>query len=391
MSDSVCVELAEAAREHGRFGIDTEFMGEGRYQPLLCLAQVVVDDPANIARPVRVELLDPLEGDLDPSPIAELLADPDIEVIMHAGRQDVGLLKRVWKTDITHLFDTQIAAGFAGLRAQMGYEALLNDVLKIRLAKSASYTRWDTRPLSDEQKTYAAEDVLDLLDLTTALQDRLSGLGRLDWAREECRRLEAVSDERVPDVLWAKLPRIGGSDPKTRAVARELIEWREAAAQEADRPPSTVLQDAVLMEVAKRRPKTVDRLEQIRGLNQATLHRRGRSLIAAVERGAEREPIPGDGERPPAGSPEDAPLIALAEALVRTRATEAGLAYELIAAKADLSRIVACVRQDLPEPEVRTLQGWRREVVGDELLALLDGRRTLSVGPGLKLKIDRED
>jgi len=385
---SICDELAAAAREHGRFGIDTEFMGEGRYQPLLCLAQVVVDDPGNRERPVRVELLDPLEGDLDPTPIAELLADPDIEVIMHAGRQDVGLLKRVWRTDITNLFDTQIAAGFAGLRAQMGYEALLHDMLRIRLAKSASFTRWDSRPLSEEQKVYAAEDVLDLLDLTTALQNRLAELGRLDWAREECRRLEAVSDERIPDVLWAKLPRIGGSDPKTRAVARELIEWREQAAQEADRPPSTVLQDAVLMEVAKRRPKSVDRLEQIRGLNQATLHRRGASLIAAVERGSARPPIPGDGERPTSSSPEDAPIVALAEALVRTRATEAQLAYELIAAKADLVKIVACVHQGLPEPEVRTLQGWRREVVGDELLALLDGRRTLRIGPGLRLQID---
>jgi len=388
MPDPICVELANAARAHGRLAIDTEFMGEGRYQPLLCLAQVAVDDPSAGERPVRVELLDPLEGDLDPAPIAEVLADPAVEIIMHAGRQDVGLLKRVWKTEITNLFDTQIAAGFAGLRAQMGYEGLLGELLGVRLAKSASFTRWDSRPLSEEQRTYAAEDVLDLLAAATELQRRLDERGRLEWAREECRRLEAVSDERVPDVLWGKLPRIAGSDPRTRAVARELIDWREEAAESADRPPSTVLQDAVLMEIAKRRPKSLERLEQIRGLGQATLHRRGRSLLVAVQRGIERDPIPGDGERPPSSAPEDLPLVALAEALVRTRVVEAGLAYELVATKADLTRIVACVRQGLPDPDVRTLQGWRRAVVGDELLALLRGERTLRVGPRHRLQID---
>lgn len=377
MPEDIPAALADAARAHGRMAIDTEFMGEGRYQPLLCLAQVAVEQDDG---PGRVELLDPLEGDLDPAPLAAVLADPEVEIVMHAGRQDVGLLKRVWDTDITNIFDTQIAAGFAGLRAQMGYEALMHEVLGKRLAKSASYTRWDTRPLSEEQRTYAAEDVVDLLELTNALQDRLTALGRLEWAREECRRLEAVDDTRNPEALFEKLPRIGGSDARTRAVARELIDWREEVAREADRPPSTVLQDAVLMEVAKRRPRTTERLEQLRGIGPATLHRRGRSLLEAVERGIAREPIPSVSERQPSGSSEDAPLVALAEALVRTRVTEAELAYELVATKADLGRIVAGVRSG-EEPDVRTLQGWRREVVGDELLALLAGERTLQVGP----------
>jgi ribonuclease D len=388
MPDPITTELAAAAREHGRLAIDTEFMGEGRYQPLLCLAQVAVETGSGDTREgVRVELLDPIEGGFDHRPLADVMADPSVEIVMHAGRQDVGLLKRVWQTEITNLFDTQIAAGFAGLRAQMGYEALLNELLGVRLAKSASFTRWDSRPLSEEQQTYAAEDVLDLLAAATELQRRLDDLGRLEWAREECRRLEVVSDERIPEALFARLPRVGGSDGRTRAVARELVEWREETAAQADRPPSTVMQDAVLMEVAKRRPKNLERLEQIRGLGQATLHRRGKSLLEAVARGMERDPIPSEGEKPIQGSSEDAPLAALAEALVRTRASEATLAYELVATKADLGRVVAAVRQGLPEPEVRALQGWRREVVGDELLALLRGERTLRVGGDGRLEI----
>src|SRR6187200_595262 len=239
--DAVAVaELSEQARAAGRLGIDTEFMGEGRYRALLCLVQIAVEVPQD---GVRVAVLDPLGEGFDPAPLAALLADPAVEVVMHAGRQDVALLRREWKTDIRNIFDTQVAAGFAGLRAQLGYEALLAEVAGVRLRKSASFTRWDSRPLSREQVAYAREDVLHLLELAGALQDRLSGLGRLGWAREECRALEQASDERDPDTIFARLPRINGLDPAQRAVARELVEWREATAREADRPATSILPD----------------------------------------------------------------------------------------------------------------------------------------------------
>jgi ribonuclease D len=385
--------LAARARETGRLGIDTEFMGEGRYRPLLCLVQVAVD--AGGRRPADggagegdVVVLDPLDGSFDPAPLAALLADPDIEVVLHAGRQDVALLRRVWGTRLTNVFDTQIAAGFAGLRAQLGYEPLVHEMLGLRLNKSASFTRWDARPLSPEQVHYAEEDVVHLLALADALQARLRELGRLEWAREECRFLEDISDERDPDAIFGRLPRIGGVDPGVRAIARELVEWREETARGQDRPVSSVLQDAVLMEVAKRKPRSLERLAQIRGLNEGTLRRRGKAIVETVERGRDRAGIPSDAERPPHVEPEDAPLIALGEALVRTRALEADVAYELIAARADLQKIVTAVRDGRPEPDVRTLQGWRREVVGAELLALLGGERSLRVGPDRRISVD---
>ena len=139
--------LAERARAGGRLGIDTEFMAEGRYQALLCLVQVAV--PTGEGDAVEVAVLDPLDGTgFDSDPLAEVLADPAIEIVMHAGRQDVAILRRAWKTDVTNIFDTQIAAGFGGLRAQMGYGDMLNDVLDIKVAKTASFTRWDKRPLT---------------------------------------------------------------------------------------------------------------------------------------------------------------------------------------------------------------------------------------------------
>src|SRR5918911_1275455 len=274
--DTIVSDLAQRARETGRLGIDTEFMGEGRYRPLLCLVQVAVEDAGD---EVRVEVLDPLGAGFDPAPLAAVLADPDIEIVLHAGRQDVALLRRVWDTEVRNVFDTQVAAGFAGRRAQLGYEAVLSELLGVRLRKSASFTRWDQRPLSEEQIRYAREDVLHLLELADALQAELSERGRLEWAREECRALEDVSDERDADSIFARLPRINSLDPAQRAVARD------------------------------------------------------------------------------------------------------GLAYELLAAGADLQRIVTALREGAAEPDVRTLQGWRRELVGLELLELLEGRRSLRIGP----------
>ena len=377
--------IAQRARETGRLGIDTEFVGEGRYRPLLCLVQVVVLDEHGAS---DVTVLDPLAGDgIHVEPLAEVLADPGVEIVLHAGRQDVALLHRVWDTELTSVFDTQIAAGFAGLRAQLGYEPLLSEILGVRLRKSASFTKWDTRPLSQEQVAYAREDVLHILQLSERLQQRLDAMGRLQWAVEECRFLEDVRDDRDPDTIFEKLPRVGGLEPTVRAVARELVVWREETARAADRPVSSVLQDNTLVEIAKRRPTSVDRLKQIRGLHEGTLRRRGADIIAAVERGRERPPIASSYERPAQPEPEDAPLIALAEALVRTRAQEHDLAYELLAARADLQRIVLAVRDGQPPPEVRTLRGWRRELIGDELLALLHGDLALAMGPDRRIEV----
>jgi ribonuclease D len=377
--------FADRVRETGRLGIDTEFMGEGRYRALLCVVQVAVEQPGG---EMWIEVLDALDPSLDPTPLAGVLADPAVEVVLHAARQDVALLRRTWRTDVTNVFDTQVAAAFTGRGAQMGYDPLLQTLLGVRLRKSASFTRWDARPLTAEQLDYAREDVLHLLELAGALRDELARMGRLEWAREECRALERATDQRDLDTVFNRLPRVGGLEPSIRAVARELVEWREETARVQDKPISSVLPDAPLVEIARRRPKDLGRLQQIRGLHEQTLRRRGRDILAAVERGRDREPIPRDGDRPIAPDPLDGPAIALCEALVRSRTLQAELAYELVAARADLERIVRAVRTGADEPEVRTLQGWRRELVGAELLELLRGRLALHLAPDRRLAVE---
>jgi ribonuclease D len=378
---------AVIARERGRLGIDTEFMSEGRYRALLCLVQIVVDDPGT-PEGTRIDLIDPLDG-VEVSPLSELLGDPEIEIVLHAGRQDVAILKRVWGTPLTNIFDTQIAAGFAGAGAQTGYGNLLGHILGRRVGKTASYTRWDARPLSDEQLSYAAEDVAHLLELTDELQRRLGESGRLDWAREECRRLEAATDERDPDTAWERLPRIGQLDPRARAVARALAAWRERTAATEDRPVGSVMADPALVEAAKRQPSSVRALEQIRGIHPSGIRRRGDAILEAIAAGRDADPIPREPGRE-RFDPADAPLIALAEALLRARALEAGLAYELIASRAELELIIGATRRGEPPPSVRTLEGWRSELVGDDLRSLLGGEAALAVGPDRRLALTRD-
>ena len=309
-------QLAERAKATRSLALDTEFMGEGRYRTELCLVQVAVDAEQQ-GEPAWTELIDPFDREIDPSPIVALIDDPEVEIVVHAGRQDIALLRRLWHAHPRNCFDTQVAAAFAGMRAQIGYEALLRDLLKVQLDKGASFSHWDARPLSEEQQRYARGDVLQLNEVATVLKQRLGERDRLDWAREECLPLEASTDERDIDVVFGKLPKVNALSGEQRACAHALVIWREECADREDKPVQKVL----------------------------------------------------------------------AEALVRACAVREDLAYELLATRSDLQAVVSAVRNGSPDPDVRTLRGWRRAVVGDELLALLRGQRSLRIDEQLRVVV----
>ena len=369
--------LADRAAEHGRLAIDTEFVSERRYQAQLCLIQVAVPDEQG-EDGVRTEVLDPIADQLDPGPLKGVLADPEVEVIMHAGRQDVAILRRTWDTEITSVFDTQVAAGFLGFGNQEGYEQLVRRVLGVRLRGGEGFTRWDKRPLTDKQVAYAADDARCLLALGSALERQLEERGRAGWAREESRLVEASDDVRSPQKAYERLPKLGRLDHKGRAVAMRLVGWRDGIARELDRPPASVLPDQVLVELAKRTPKDRAGLDNIRGLPQQTQHRRGAELVEQIARGRAEEPPPPP-PTPPKRDSSEAPLVSLAQAVVRHRSRESGVATELIATQSELTALVAAVRRGGDADDVRALSGWRRELVGDELVGLVEGRRQVAV------------
>jgi ribonuclease D len=378
-------DLAERAVAGGRLAIDTEFVSERRYQALLCLAQVAVPDPGAPGG-VRTEVLDPIQDEFDPAPLARVLADPEIEIVVHAGRQDVAILRRTWQTEVANVFDTQVAAGFVGHGNQEGYESLVRKVLKVKLHGSEGFTRWDKRPLTDKQLEYAADDARLLLELGTVLERRLEERGRLAWAREECRAVAKSTDERSAERAYERLPRLGRLNDPTRAIARELSEWREDTARALDRAPVSILPDQALIEIARRTPGDRNGLEQIRGLPPQTLHRRTDSLLEAIERGRRRTPPPPPPE-PPARDSADAPLVSLAQALVRHRSMESQVAVEVIATQSELAALMSALRRGENGDHLRVNQGWRRELVGEELQELAAGRLSLSVGEGGRLRV----
>jgi ribonuclease D len=295
-------------------------------------------------------------------------------------------MRRTWGADITHVFDTQVAAGFLGFGNQEGYESLVRRVLGVALKGGEGFTRWDKRPLTEKQIGYAADDARSLLTLGGELERMLTERGRLEWAREECLAVQESRDERSAEQAYERLPKLGRLDAEGRAVARRLCEWRDRVARTADRPPPFVVPDQTLVELAKRAPKNRAALENIRGLPQQTLHRRGDDLLEEIASGRREEPPPPP-PQPPKRDSREAPLVSLAQALVRQRSIDSGIATELIATQSELAGLVATVRRGVEDNGVRALSGWRRELVGEELRELIEGRSALSVEPGGGLSV----
>jgi ribonuclease D len=380
----VTEHLAHLARLAGRMAVDTEFMTERRYRPMLCLAQFALRD-SSAAEGIRTEVVDPLDGPR-PGALAATLADPAVEVVVHAGRQDIALLKRVWETRVANVFDTQVAAGFLGYGTQESYRSLVRRVLGVSVASTESFTRWDRRPLTDDQLRYALEDARHLLELGEALEGELERAGRLEWAREECRWLEGVSDARDPDALFERLPGVARLRPPARAIARELVEWREAVAREIDRNAGSVLPDHFLVEGARQAPRGRRALNDVRGLPESLRRRRSGGLLEAVARGA-RRPAPVLAPTPRPAAAADAPVASLLGAVVRHRALDARVAAGLIATRDELTQLVSCVREGGDARRFRVLQGWRAKLVGEELLEVLAGTRVVGVVDARRLEV----
>jgi ribonuclease D len=377
---SVFVETTDAqpvvdvARTAGAIGFDTEFMREKTYRAKLCLAQVSAGD--------QVWLLDPLNG-VDFKPVAELLADPEVEILIHAGKQDLEIFYEAYRTVPRRIFDVQIAAAFAGYGASLSYGRLVEAVLEVKLEKGESYTDWCRRPLTDAQKQYAADDVRFLGLLKRRLSERLESMGRLAWFQEEMKALENPRAYQIDhDELWQKVSGRGSLHPRATAVLRELARWREKLAETRDLPRGWVVKDATLVEIARRQPATIGDLRHIRGLNRREAEQSAKQILAAVEAGRNAPPVQ---RAKPASKSIQARarmVSGLADALVRARCEEAKLATEVVATRGELEDLLTdAFNGRVDESKYRLLQGWRRDLAGDAVLDLAHGRLGVKVIP----------
>lgn len=368
-------ELTQRLRDSERFALDTEFVGEDTFVPLLELIQVAVGDYCAVIDYPAVGSWDGL---------GELLVNPQIEKVVHAGRQDLELFYAQTGQVPAGVFDTQVAAAMVGYGTQIAYGHLVQCVMGVRLEKAHTFTNWSHRPLSPEQLAYALEDVKYLLPVREHLYRRLQALGRLDWVREEFARLEAkVTDiSRHPRHRYQRIRGWENLKPRAVAVLRELVAWRDEEARRRNVPRGRVIRDEVLLELARHAPATLPALRATRGLHASEVDRSGEALLATI-RAALALPASEWPEVPQARRPqrEVTGLVDLLQAVLKLRAEEEEIAPSLLASASDLQALVEAKDQERERLDLPVLRGWRRKLAGDLLLDVLNGKVSISFDP----------
>jgi len=373
-SNARLVEVCNRIRQAGRFAFDTEFVMEDRFVPEVCVVQLATDSLVAVA--------DALEID-DLSPVWSLVSDPDVEVIVHAGMEDLGLCFAQGGQTPARVFDCQIGSGLVTTSYPLSLSRMLWELLQVRLTKTQTLTDWRRRPLTPEQIEYAAEDVVHLVEAREILGRRLIELGRGEWMEEEMSRFsEAATYERDVTGNAIKLKGARSLDPKGLAVAKELVKAREALAAKYNRPVRAVIRDHLLVEIARHRWKKASQIKTLRGLN---LRAEGiRALAAAVEQACKSPRESWPVARPPDDeTAAEASLSLLTRAVVRAYCDEHSIGFQLVTSKQDSRAFVrSIVRGVQPDPPSLLERGWRARTMGALIRSLLTGEAAIRVVPG---------
>lgn len=369
-------DLLQRCREHGSFAFDTEFLRENTYWPELCLIQIGIEGEAFA--------IDPLSENIDCGMLYELLCDQAVEVIVHAGQQDMEIFFCKSEDLPSGIFDTQVAGALLGLGDSIGYSRLVEELLGFRLSKGEARTHWERRPLTDRQLEYALNDVLYLEKMRDLLRQKLSKLGREEWLEQE---LGFYQDgnlyRRDPMTLYPRVKGAARLDRRELAILQILAAWREEEARRRNKPRKHIVSDDKLIEISRRKPTSIERLGESRGMHRRFVERNGKALLELVREGLD---VPAD-ECPRSINREGRdPALALAldllDTFLKTRAKELSMSPAYLASRGDLYDLVkASASGRTDSSSARVLAGWRRELVGADLLGLLAGKYSLSLDP----------
>jgi ribonuclease D len=342
-------------RSPGAIGIDTEFLRERTYYAQLCLLQIATSDDCFCVDTLAL-------GDL--TALRPAMNDAAVLKIVHAARQDLEVLWPV-TGPVRGIFDTQVAAALCGFAAQVGYGELVARVLDRELHKAHTRTDWSRRPLSEAQLEYALDDVRYLLPLRDQLAERLQSLGRMQWFDEEMQQLDATENyDNDPQHAWLRFKGFADFDEHRQRLAQSLAAWRESRAMQSNRPRGWILPDAALRDIVARAPRDAAALARIAELPEGIRTNSGAQLLQIVSEArlpADLPPLP-QRQRP------DPEQLARADRLIqrlRSRAQELELAPEVLATRREVEQLAGGDRDGA------LLQGWRRNEIGERLLALL--------------------
>ena len=357
----------DAARKQDFVCIDTEFMRESTFFSILCLVQVATAEEDAI--------IDPLAEGIDLTPLKELLMDKGVVKVLHAARQDMEIFYRICGAVPGPIFDTQIAGMAIGLGDSAGYGALVKARLDITLDKGARFTDWSRRPLSEKQLSYAMADVTHLRDLYPGVLSELEEQGRLNWVMEEMAQHKNESLYTFePEEAWQRLKLRGTKKPYLAAL-KAAAAWRERQAIKKDIPRRRVLKDDAMYDLAQQRPRTIDALAKLRGIprgfeKSSSASSLVESIGAAIDNANDyAPPAPVVKHMPPSLGPR----IEMLKTLLRLRTEVEGIATRLVANARDIEQLAAFGEG----ADIAALDGWRREIFGQDALDMLRGKIAL--------------
>ncbi len=355
--------------------VDTEFMREKTYYPELCLVQ--------LAGTQDVAVVDAQAPGIDMAPLGALLAKPDVVKVFHACRQDIEIFLLLFGAVPERIFDTQVAAMVAGFGDQVGYDSLVQSLTGGHIDKTFRFSDWSARPLSKAQIDYAAADVTHLRDVYEKLIARLTVDGRMEWVGQEMAALADPNTYRVdPARAWERL-KLRTSNRRQLALVQAIAAWREREAQRINIPRQRLVKDEQIPEIAALAPETAEALTRARGVSAGFANgKSGISLLAAI---ASAKGLP-EGELPRVERPRDAPraspaLVALLKVLLNAAAEQNNVAARLVAGGDEIEALA--LDETAPNP---ILEGWRREMFGEDALRLIRGEIALSA-KGKRIKI----
>lgn len=364
-------EACERFAESPFLTIDTEFMRETTFWPQLCLIQM--------ATPEEEIIVDPLSDGLDLSAFFELMDNSGTVKVFHSARQDIEIIHKMAGIVPRPIFDTQVAAMVCGFGESVGYSMLVKKLVKQDVDKSSRFTDWSRRPLTNKQLQYALGDVTHLRPVYLKLKDQLEASNREPWLDEEMAVLTATKTyEQKPEDAWRRL-KMRVKSQISLAVLMELAAWREIQAQSQNVPRSRIVKDDVLYDIANQMPRSLKDLSSLRSIHDGFVRSgKAQDILTAIEQGLERDlsTVPKIPKSRPV-QPEAAAIIDLLRVLLKAAAGRYGVATKLIATSDDLEQIA--LNDDAGVP---ALKGWRREMFGEDALALKRGELAMTVGGG---------
>ena len=374
---SKLIDACERFSRDSFLAIDTEFMRERTYYPQLCLIQIAGKDEA--------VTVDALATEINLNPILDLMANHKIIKVFHACRQDMEIFFNLNRRIPFPVFDTQIGAMVCGYGESVGYDKLVRQITGVQIDKSSRFTDWSHRPLSKQQLNYALSDVTHLRTVYESLLNQLEKNGRINWLNEEFQNVLNPKTYDIPlDQIWKRL-KIKNGRPKFLILVRELCAFREKEAQSRNIPRNRVIRDDVLLDIAARSPTSSVDLAKVRSLStQFAEGRLGKSILRVV---AEASNIPESDapqlEKLNKTKPQKPALIELLKVLLKHKSEDNNVAQKLIASTADLEAIA-----ENDNANVLALNGWRKDIFGDDALLLKSGKIALSAA-GDRIKVIR--